>query len=67
MMRRTMAGDPGRRRASRWPSQRSPRCFSRRCGRSAAGRLPQVRVNQVGYPAIGPKVAYVMLARPVSR
>jgi endoglucanase len=27
---------------------------------------PQVRVNQVGYPAAGPKVAYVMLARPVS-
>ena len=27
---------------------------------------PEVRVNQVGYPAAGPKVAYVMLARPVS-
>jgi len=26
-----------------------------------------VRVNQVGYPVSGPKVAYVMLARPVSR
>jgi endoglucanase len=26
---------------------------------------PEVRVNQVGYPAGGPKVAYVMLARPV--
>jgi endoglucanase len=25
-----------------------------------------VRVNQVGYPTSGPKVAYVMLARPVS-
>jgi endoglucanase len=27
---------------------------------------PEVRVNQVGYPSVGPKVAYVMLARPVS-
>ena len=26
---------------------------------------PEVRVNQVGYPAAGPKVAFVMLARPV--
>jgi endoglucanase len=26
----------------------------------------QVRVNQVGYPASGLKVAYVMLARPVA-
>ena len=26
----------------------------------------RVRVNQVGYPVSGPKVAYVMLARPVS-
>jgi endoglucanase len=27
----------------------------------------QVRVNQVGYPTGGPKVAYAMLARPVSK
>ena len=27
---------------------------------------PEVRVNQVGYPTSGPKVAFVMLARPVS-
>jgi endoglucanase len=27
---------------------------------------PEVRVNQVGYPAWGPKTAFVMLARPVS-
>ncbi len=27
---------------------------------------PVVRVNQVGYPSAGPKVAFVMLARPVS-
>ena len=27
---------------------------------------PQVRVNQVGYPASGPKVAFVMLPRPVA-
>jgi len=30
----------------------------------AAG--PQVRVNQVGYPAGGPKTAYVMLTRPAA-
>ena len=28
---------------------------------------PQVRINQVGYPSDGPKVAYVMLAGPVSK
>jgi len=28
---------------------------------------PEIRVNQVGYPSSGPKIAYVMLARPVSR
>ncbi len=28
---------------------------------------PQVRVNQVGYTSSSPKVAFVMLARPVSR
>ena len=33
---------------------------------SAASAAPQVRVNQVGYPVSGPKVAFVMLARPVS-
>jgi endoglucanase len=27
----------------------------------------EVRVNQVGYPSSGPKVAFVMLARPVSK
>jgi endoglucanase len=35
---------------------------------SAASRAPapaEVRVNQVGYPSSGPKVAYVMLATPV--
>ena len=32
----------------------------------ASTAAPQVRVNQVGYPAGGPKVAYVMLARPVA-
>ena len=33
---------------------------------SAAALAPaQVRVNQVGYPASGPKAAYAMLARPV--
>src|SRR5579863_2678417 len=32
---------------------------------SASTAAPQVRVNQVGYPADGPKVAYVMLATPV--
>ena len=31
----------------------------------AATPAPQVRVNQVGYPSDGPKVAYVMLARKV--
>jgi endoglucanase len=36
---------------------------------SAAGSraAPQVRINQVGYPSGGPKVAYVMLAGPVSK
>jgi endoglucanase len=34
---------------------------------NAASAPPlQVRVNQVGYPAGGPKIAYVMLARPVA-
>ncbi|HEY6313482.1 MAG TPA: glycoside hydrolase family 9 protein [Streptosporangiaceae bacterium] len=33
---------------------------------SAGAAAPQVRVNQVGYPSDGPKVAYVMLARPVA-
>ena len=33
---------------------------------AASAVVPQVRVNQVGYPANGPKVAYVMLAKPVS-
>jgi hypothetical protein len=33
---------------------------------SAALAAPQVRVNQVGYPTNGPKVAFVMLARPVT-
>jgi endoglucanase len=32
---------------------------------SAASAVPEVRVNQVGYPTSGSKVAYVMLARPV--
>ena len=30
------------------------------------GRSAEVRVNQVGYPASGPKVAFAMLARPVA-
>ena len=34
---------------------------------AAPPAAPQVRVNQVGYPADGPKVAFVMLARPVSQ
>ena len=36
---------------------------------AAAGSTaaPQVRINQVGYPSDGPKVAYVMLAGPVSK
>jgi endoglucanase len=33
---------------------------------NAATPAPEVRVNQVGYPVDGPKVAYVMLAKPVS-
>jgi len=33
---------------------------------SATLAAPQVRVNQVGYPTNGPKVAFVMLARPVT-
>src|SRR5690349_20173038 len=33
---------------------------------ASALAAPAVRVNQVGYPVSGPKVAYVMLARPVS-
>src|SRR5579862_7270977 len=32
---------------------------------SASTAAPQVRVNQVGYPADGPKIAYAMLATPV--
>jgi endoglucanase len=32
---------------------------------AASTAAPAVRVNQVGYPTTGPKVAYVMLARPV--
>jgi endoglucanase len=32
-----------------------------------ATAAPEVRVNQVGYPSAGPKVAFVMLARPVSK
>jgi endoglucanase len=32
---------------------------------TASTATPQVRVNQVGYPTAGPKVAYVMLATPV--
>jgi endoglucanase len=32
----------------------------------ASTATPQVRVNQVGYPTSGPKVAYAMLAKPVS-
>jgi endoglucanase len=31
-----------------------------------ASATAEVRVNQVGYPTSGPKLAYVMLARPVS-
>jgi hypothetical protein len=31
---------------------------------AASTAAPQVRVNQVGYPSDGPKVAYAMLARP---
>ncbi|MGH3420641.1 MAG: glycoside hydrolase family 9 protein, partial [Streptosporangiaceae bacterium] len=34
---------------------------------TAAPAPAEVRVNQVGYPSNGPKVAYVMLARPVSQ
>ncbi|HYB15926.1 MAG TPA: glycoside hydrolase family 9 protein, partial [Streptosporangiaceae bacterium] len=34
-------------------------------GKAAAA--PEVRVNQVGYPSSGPKVAFVMLTRPVSK
>ena len=34
---------------------------------SAAGAPPQVRVNQVGYPADGPKVAFAMLPAKVAR
>ena len=34
---------------------------------SVASSAPQVRVNQVGYPNDGPKVAYAMLAKPVSQ
>jgi endoglucanase len=34
---------------------------------ATATASPQVRVNQVGYPSSGPKVAFVMLAKPVSR
>src|SRR6516162_10245895 len=34
---------------------------------AASAAAPQVRVNQVGYPTGGPKVAYVMLAGPVSK
>src|ERR1700683_1040028 len=34
---------------------------------AASQAAPQIRVNQVGYPASGPKVAYVMLAKPVSQ
>jgi endoglucanase len=33
---------------------------------AASTAVPQVRVNQVGYPSDGPKVAYVMLARPAA-
>jgi endoglucanase len=33
---------------------------------SASATPPQVRVNQVGYPSDGPKVAYAMVARPVA-
>jgi endoglucanase len=33
----------------------------------SADKSPEVRVNQVGYPADAPKVAFAMLARPVSR
>ena len=29
--------------------------------------IPMVRVNQVGYPTGGPKVAYAMLAGPVGK
>jgi len=32
---------------------------------AATSAPAEVRVNQVGYPTTGPKVAYVMLARPV--
>jgi endoglucanase len=31
-----------------------------------AGRSAEVRVNQVGYPASGPKAAFAMLARPAA-
>ena len=33
---------------------------------SKAAAPPEVRVNQVGYPASGPKAAFAMLARPVA-
>jgi endoglucanase len=33
---------------------------------AAAAAPAEVRVNQVGYPTSGPKVAFVMLAKPVS-
>src|ERR1700749_4513031 len=34
---------------------------------AAALAPPQIRVNQVGYPASGPKVAFAMLPRKVAR
>ena len=34
---------------------------------SAAAAVPQVRINQVGYPAGGPKVAFAMLPAKVAR
>jgi endoglucanase len=33
---------------------------------AASAVVPQVRVNQVGYPSAGPKVAFVMLAKRVA-
>jgi len=32
---------------------------------AASGAAPEVRVNQVGYPSVGPKAAFAMLAGPV--
>ena len=62
-MRRTWPDDRG---GNRHHAGHGCSCCIGGCCGFGRGGTRRVRVNQVGYPSDGPKVAYVMLARPVS-